>query len=70
MSHSILRAKRATFTFLVGKSLLKLPKMVHFGDFFQCDILSDFQTLCVGFVDLGNFRILLSILEWKEYEVS
>ena len=65
MSHSILRAKRATFTFLVGKSSLKLPKMVHLGD-----ILSDFQTLCVGFVDLGNFRILLSILEWKEYEVS
>ena len=30
MSHSTLQAKRATFTFCLGKSSLKLPKMVHF----------------------------------------
>ena len=30
-SHSSLRAKRATFTFWVNKSLFKMPKMVHFG---------------------------------------
>ena len=34
-SHSILRAKRATFTFWVDKSSLKMPKMVHFGEFFE-----------------------------------
>ena len=32
-SHSTLRAKRATFTFWVNKSWLKMPKMVHFGEF-------------------------------------
>ena len=32
-SHSTLRAKRSTFKFLVDKSLLKSPKMVHFGEF-------------------------------------
>ena len=30
--HSTLRAKRATFTFWVDKSWLKMPKMVHFGE--------------------------------------
>ena len=34
-SHSTLRAKRATFTFWVDKSLLKMPKMVHFGEFLK-----------------------------------
>ena len=34
-SHSILRAKRATFTFWVDKSWLKIPKMVHFGEFLK-----------------------------------
>ena len=29
-SHSTLRAKRATFTFLVDKSLVKMPKIVNF----------------------------------------
>ena len=34
-SHSKLRAKRATFTFWVDKSLLKMPKKVHFGEFLK-----------------------------------
>ena len=34
-SHSTLRAKRATFTFWVDKSSLKMPKMVHFGVFLK-----------------------------------
>ena len=33
--HSRLRAKRATFTFWVDKSSLKMPKMVHFGEFLK-----------------------------------
>ena len=34
-SHSTLRAKRATFTFWAAKSSLKMPKMVHFGEFLK-----------------------------------
>ena len=34
-SHSILRAKRATFTFWVDKNSLKMPKMVHFDEFLK-----------------------------------
>ena len=34
-SHSILRAKRATFTFWVDKSSLKMPKMIHFDEFLK-----------------------------------
>ena len=34
-SHFILRAKRAMFTFWVDKCSLKMPKMVHFGDFLK-----------------------------------
>ena len=34
-SHSTLRAKRATFTFWVDKSWLKMPKMIHFGEFLK-----------------------------------
>ena len=34
MSHSTVRAKRAKFTFWVAKSLLKMQKMVNFGEFF------------------------------------
>ena len=34
-SHSILRAKWATFTFWVDKSSLKMPKMVNFGEFLK-----------------------------------
>ena len=34
-SHSTLRAKRATFTFWVDKSSLKMPKMVNFGEFLK-----------------------------------
>ena len=30
-----LRAKRATFTFSVEESSLKLPKMVHFDEFLE-----------------------------------
>ena len=29
------RAKRATFTFWVDKSWLKMPKMIHFGEFLK-----------------------------------
>ena len=32
-SHLILRANRAKFAFWVDKSLLKMPKMVNFGEF-------------------------------------
>ena len=34
-SHSILRAKRATFIFWVDKSSLKMSKIVHFGEFLK-----------------------------------
>ena len=34
-SHSRLRAKRATFTFWVDKSILKMPKMVNFASFWK-----------------------------------
>ena len=34
-SHSTLRAKRATFTFWLDKSSLKMPKMVQFGEFLK-----------------------------------
>ena len=34
-SNSILRAKRATFTFWVDKSWLKIPKIVNFGKFLK-----------------------------------
>ena len=33
--HSTLRAKRATFTFWVDESWLKMPKMVYFGEFLK-----------------------------------
>ena len=33
--HSTLRAKRATFTFWVNKSWLKMPKKFHFGEFLK-----------------------------------
>ena len=38
-SHSTLRAKRATFTFWVDKSSLKMPKKIHFGEFLKTRIL-------------------------------
>ena len=34
-SHSTLRAKRATFTFWMDKSWLKMPKVVHFVEFLK-----------------------------------
>ena len=34
-SHSTLRAKRATFTFWVDKSWLKIPKIVNYGEFLK-----------------------------------
>ena len=34
-SHSTLRAKRATFTFLVDKSSLKMPKIVNLASFWN-----------------------------------
>ena len=33
--HSTLQAKRTTFTFWVDKNKLKMPKMVHFGEFLK-----------------------------------
>ena len=55
-----LRAKRATFTIWVSKSLSKMPKTVHFGYLenaiiqkFKCDIFDDFQTLC-GFLNSSS----------------
>ena len=44
-SHSILRAKRATFTFWVGKSSLEMQKIVNLTSFWKWDILDDFQTM-------------------------
>ena len=49
-SHSTLRAKRATFTFWVDKSSLKMPKMVHFGQFLKTwSLLSNSVTRQVSF---------------------
>ena len=39
MSHSTLRAKQATFTIWVDKSLSKMPNLVNFGDFLKSWIL-------------------------------
>ena len=36
-SHSTLRAKRATFTFLVDKSSFKMPKMVNLASFWKTE---------------------------------
>ena len=47
-SHSTLRAKRATFTFSVDNSSLKMPKNGQFCDGTKqklVEILGDFQTL-------------------------
>ena len=44
-SHSTMRAKRATFTFWVDKSSLKMPKMVNLTSFCRWYFLADFQTL-------------------------
>ena len=47
-SYSKFRAKRAKFTFWVGKSSLKMPKKGQFWRLFEkfkCDIFSNFQTL-------------------------
>ena len=38
-SHTTLRAKRATFTFWVDNSSLKMPKKIHFGEFLKTRIL-------------------------------
>ena len=52
--NSTLRAKRATFTFWLDKSSLKMPKIGQFDEFlvenakmdkFKLDILGDFQTM-------------------------
>ena len=49
-SHSTLRAKRATFTFWVDKSSLKMPKMVQFGEFLKtCSLRSNRVTRQVSF---------------------
>ena len=37
MSHSTLRAERATFTFRVDKCLSKMPKMVNLATFCQIE---------------------------------
>ena len=50
-SHSTLRVKRATFTFWVDKSWLKMPKMVHFGEFLKTRCLrSNSVTRQVSFI--------------------
>ena len=49
-SHSTLRAKRATFTFKVDKSSLKMPKMVHYDEFLKTrSLLSNRVTRQVTF---------------------
>ena len=47
MSHSILRAKRATSTFFVDKKLSKIPKMVQFGEFLKNETFLRIFTHCV-----------------------
>ena len=54
-SHSILRAKRATFTFWVDKSWLKMPEMVHLASFWKPEAfgqtvlpLPDMSLLLIG----------------------
>ena len=37
MSHSTLRAKRASFSFWMDKSSLKMPKIVQFGEFLKTE---------------------------------
>ena len=51
-SHSTaLRAKRATFTFWVDKRWLKVPKMVHFGEFLKTwSLRSNSVTRQVNFI--------------------
>ena len=45
-----MRAKRATFTYWVDKSSLKMPKMVHFGEFLKSwNLLSNSVTRFVNF---------------------
>ena len=39
-SHSTLRAKRAMLKFSVNKSLLKMPKIIHFGDILKPEACS------------------------------
>ena len=41
--HSMLRAKRATFTFWVDKSSLKMLKMVYFGKFLKMRLFEEFS---------------------------
>ena len=51
MSHSTLRAKRATFTFWMEKSCSKMPKMVNFGEFWKtCSLRSNSVTRQVNFI--------------------
>ena len=42
-SHSTLRAKRATFTFWVDKSLLKMPKMADLTSFWKMRLFEEFS---------------------------
>ena len=53
-SHSTWRAKRATFTIWVGKNALKVPKIVHFGDF---------PTMCVFFY-LTLSAVIFFLFSW------
>ena len=81
-SHSTMRAKRATFTFWVDKSLLKMPKMVHFGEFlktwsFRSNVLPDMSVLIgqklVKNAKIQKFKcVILSNLQtmWKWWEMS
>ena len=61
-SHSTLRAKRATFTFWVAKSSLKMPKIVHFGNFLK--------TWSLKLVDLVNKFESFFVYEWVSLDVA
>ena len=66
-SHSTLRAKRATFTFWVDKSWLKMPKMVHFGEFLKtCSLRSNSVTRQVNFksTKIGEKCTKLKNIKW------
>ena len=58
-SHSKLRAKRATFTFWVDKSSLKMPKIVNFDEFLKTQSLRS-----------NSVFVYFSIFSWPALFIS
>ena len=61
--HSTLRAKRATFTFWVDKSSLKMPKIVHFGDFLKAEVCG--QTVLPDWSILSGQKLIKNTKNWS-----